>query len=121
MNFAKPVGSAEIVKLDGMEAEGNIRELARSSAGLRQAESSDGETSASSLSTLLRRVSETSMAEIDTLIGELQRLQKKLQADGNRVEQDIVEYSALSHQVMQLTKIISESVRKLPDAPRIGG
>jgi len=63
---------------------------------------------------LLRQVSKTSTSEIDNLIGELERLRGKLQIDGNRIEHDIREYAVLSGQVMQLTKIIFESVKKLP-------
>jgi hypothetical protein len=44
-------------------------------------------------------------------------LREKLRSDGDRIHRDIVEYAALSQQVMQLSKIISESVKRLPDAP----
>jgi hypothetical protein len=35
-------------------------------------------------------------------------------SDGDRIRRDIEEYHGLSQQVMQLTGIISDSVRKLP-------
>ena len=54
------------------------------------------------------------MGEIDNLIGDLQTLRRKLQTDGERIQRDIAEYAELSQQVMQLTKIISDSVKKLP-------
>ena len=60
--------------------------------------------------------------EIDNLIGELRLLREKLLADGNRVERDIVEYAALSQSVIEMTKIITESmqqVKKLPGAPTL--
>jgi hypothetical protein len=41
-------------------------------------------------------------------------LHKKLQSDGDRIQRDIAEHAELSQQVMQLTKIISDSVKKLP-------
>ena len=66
------------------------------------------------LGTLLRQVSKTSMGEIDSLIVELKMLHKKLQTDGDRIQRDIAEHAELSQQVMQLTKIISDSVKKLP-------
>ena len=47
-------------------------------------------------------------------IGQLQLLRRKLNIDGNRIQREIVEYTELSQQVMQLTNIISESVKKLP-------
>lgn len=66
------------------------------------------------LSDLLGQVSKNSKGEIDSLIGELQRLRGKLQTDGDRIQREIEEYHALSQQVMQLTRIISDSVAKLP-------
>jgi mevalonate pyrophosphate decarboxylase len=117
MNFAKPFGSAEINTSPETEVEGNIRELTRSSVAFRQADNVDSETTANNLSTLLRRVSGSSTRQIDNLIGELRTLREKLQADGDRVQRDIVEYAALSQSVMQLTKIVAESVKNLPDEP----
>jgi hypothetical protein len=80
----------------------------------RQAEGSDGEMSGEKLGTLLRQVSKTSIGEIDSLIVELKTLHKKLQTDGDRIQRDIAKHGELSQQVMQLTKIISDSVKKLP-------
>ena len=65
------------------------------------------------LSDLLGRVSNNSTGEIDSLIGDFQQLRRKLQADRERIQRDIEEYTALSQQVMQLTKTISESVEKV--------
>jgi len=81
---------------------------------LRQTENGDGEGSAEHLSTLLRQVSKASMGEIESLIVELKTLHKKLQTDGDRIQRDIAEHADLSQQVMQLTNIISDSVKKLP-------
>jgi hypothetical protein len=115
MNFAKPFGSAEIDKSAEMEVEGNIRELTRGGATLRQSDGNDGEMTANNLGSLLRRVSGSSTRQIDNLIGELRTLREKLQSDGDRVQRDIVEYAALSQSVTQLTKIVAESVKNLPD------
>ena len=71
------------------------------------------------LGNLLHQVSKTSMDEIDNLISELQTLRRKLQTDGDRIQRDIAKYAELSQQVMQLTTIISDSVKKLPGAPSI--
>jgi hypothetical protein len=87
----------------------------------RQTESSDAEMSGEHLGTLLRQVSKASMGEIESLIVELKTLHKKLQTDGDRIQRDIRDYAELSQQVMQLTKIISESVGKLPRGPEISG
>jgi len=80
----------------------------------RQIESNDGEMSGEQLGNLLRQISKTSVGEIDGLLGELQTLRRKLQTDGDRIQRDIAEHAELSQQVMQLTKIISDSVKKLP-------
>ena len=75
------------------------------------------------LSDLLGRVSKNSTGEIDSLIGEFQRLRGNLQTDGERIQREIEEYAALSQQVMQLTKTISESVenvRAAVDRPQGG-
>jgi methyl-accepting chemotaxis protein len=65
------------------------------------------------LSELLGRVSENSTGEIDSLIGDFGRLREKLRTDGERIQREVEEYRALSEQVMQLTKTISESVEKV--------
>ena len=83
---------------------------------LRQTENDDGERSGEHLGNLLRQVSKASMGEIESLIFELKTLHKKLQTDGDRIQRDIAEHAELSQQVMQLTTIISDSVKKLPGA-----
>ena len=120
MTVAEPLGSAEDKSLE-LELGRNIQKLTRGGAALRQPASGDGETSAENLSNLLRQVSKTSMGEIDNLISELQTLRRKLQTDGDRIQRDITEHAELSQQVMQLTKIISDSVKKLPGASSIDG
>jgi DNA repair exonuclease SbcCD ATPase subunit len=118
MNIARPLGSAEIEKSIEVEVGKNIHELARgSSAVFCQPETPDVEMSADNLTALLRRVSEASTREIENLIGDLQSLRKKLHTNGNRIQRDITEYAELNQQVMQLTNIISESVKKLPANP----
>jgi hypothetical protein len=66
---------------------------------------------------LLRQVSEAATREIDMLINQLQRLRTQIQNVGNRIQRDIAQYTELSQQTMQLTAIISDGVKKLPDGP----
>jgi len=80
----------------------------------RAADSDNREPAVENLSDLLGRVSKNSTGEINSLIGEFERLKGKLQTDGERIRHEIEQYNALSQQVMQLTKIISESVEKFP-------
>ena len=68
---------------------------------------------AENLGDLLDRVSKNSTGEIDSLIDEFGRLRGKLQSDGERIRREIEEYNALSQQVMQLTKVISDSMEKV--------
>jgi ElaB/YqjD/DUF883 family membrane-anchored ribosome-binding protein len=109
MNVTNPLGSDEIEKSSEVEVRRSIRELARG-----QAEGDDVKTPADDLAELLRRMSDASTREIENLISELQAVRKQLQNAGNRIQRDIAEYAALSQQVMQLTDIISDSVKKLP-------
>ena len=118
MNFVQPIEPVDDPKTAEVDLDGSIRKLAHSGAAFRQGEP-NSETSANNLGALLRRVSGTSALEIDSLIGELQGLREKLHSDGDRIHRDIVEYAALSQHVMQLSKIISESVKRIPDAPSI--
>jgi hypothetical protein len=87
----------------------------------RVAQSDGDQMPPENLSDLLGRVSENSTGEIDSLIGEFERLRQKLQTDGDRIQREIEEYNALSQQVMQLTEAISESVKEVRasvDQPR---
>jgi predicted transcriptional regulator len=80
-----------------------------------QAESGNVKTSAEELAALLRQVSEAPTREIEKLINQLQELRTQLQNAGNRIQRDIAQYTELSQQTMQLTAIISDGVKKLPD------
>jgi len=99
-------------------AQRTVTHYARLSGGavFQQPESGDGHRSPEDLANLLGQVSKTSAREIDNLISDLQTLRKKLQTDGDRIQRDITEHAELSQRVMQLTTIISDSVKKLPRA-----
>ena len=79
------------------------------------AERDDVKTSPEELAALLRRLSDAPIHEIESLINQLQKLRTQLQNAGNRIQRDVAEYTELSQQTMQLTSIISDSVKKLPD------
>jgi hypothetical protein len=122
MSIVKQRGSSGMEASAEGEVEGKIHELVRRDRGSFRHADSGGETATNDLSNLLRRVSANSAGEIDGLIRELQLLREKLMADGNRVERDIIEYAALSQSVIEMTKIITESmlqVKKLPAAPAL--
>ena len=119
MRSAKPNGSAEIERSLEKDIAKNIYELSRANTGFSQTENGNDETSATDLGTLLRRVAEASTREVEALISELHGLRKTLVSDGNRIQSDIEKYAELSHGVMQLTAIISDSVKKIPGVPNI--
>jgi hypothetical protein len=118
MTIAEPLASADDKLLES-EIGRNIPKFARTGTSFRQTDNGDGEPAAENLGNLLRRVSKASVGEIDNLISELQTFRRKLQTDGERIQRDIMEYAELSQRVMQLTSIISDSVKKLTLAPRI--
>jgi hypothetical protein len=118
MNVARPIKAVETDKSDGIDVEGNIRELVRRDGTAHREVETDSELAAHDLGALVHRASGRSTREIDNLIEELKGLRGKLQTDGDRVQREIAEYAALTQSVMQLTKIISEGVThvKSPDA-----
>jgi hypothetical protein len=116
MKSARPNGSAEINQSLEMEISENIHELTRTSSAFRQVEIAGDEIAANSVGPFLRRISEASRRDIKHLIDELQTLDKKLETDGDRIQRDIEEYANLGLHVMQLTTIIADSVKELPDA-----
>ena len=92
-----------------------IHALKPSGAAFRRLENADDDMSGSNLATLFRRVTERSTREVETLIDELQGLRKKLEADRDRIQSEIERHSELSQGVTQLTAIISDNVKKLPN------
>jgi len=118
MTIAEPFGFAEDAS-SASEVGKNVYRPPRAGVAFQRTESGKGDVSADNLSGLLGQVSKTSIGEIDSLISELQTLRRKLQTDGERIQNDIAKYTELSQQVMQLTAIITHSVKKLPSAPSI--
>jgi hypothetical protein len=106
------------------QVEGEIRDFVRRDAAfLRRPANSDGERVASNISSLLQRVSGTSVQEIDRLIAELTALRQRLEQEGSRVQREIVEYAGMSQAAMQSTRIIADSLtnwKTIKDAPGIG-
>jgi len=94
-------------------------ELPLGPASLQLADQSNDGGKSIGLGDLLDQVSKNSVSEVDGLIGELRQLRAKLQADGDRIKRDIQQYETLSQQVMQLTKIISDSLSTLSNVRRL--
>jgi uncharacterized protein YaaN involved in tellurite resistance len=117
MRTTKLNGSAEINQSSEMDARRNIHELPHASSALRQVENGDDEAAANSLEALLRRVSEVSSGEIESLIDEFHGVRKKLQTDLSRIQRDIAKYRELNQAVTQLAASISEGMKELPGGP----
>jgi hypothetical protein len=122
MSIMKQRDSAVSEWSDDAELEGKIHELVRRDGHTIRRADGDSEVATGNLGNLVRRVSVNSASEIDNLIRELQLLRDKLVADGHRVEREIVEYAGLSQSVIDMTRIITESmtqVKRLPTAPTL--
>lgn len=102
----------EVVGVAVMNINTALSKLSRDQAGSGDVKTSD------ELAALLHRLSDVSTQEIEKLIDALQALRNQLQNAGNRIQRDIAEYAELSQQIMQLTTIISDSVKKLPRGTR---
>jgi hypothetical protein len=107
------------------EMEGEIREFVRREidGGPPRRQENDGTLIADNISSLLQRVSASSVQEIDALINDLKILRERLHDDGRRVQRQIVQYASLSQAAMQSTKVIAESLghwkKRPPGAPGI--
>jgi|HubBroStandDraft_6_1064221.scaffolds.fasta_scaffold97668_3 hypothetical protein len=93
------------------EFEGEIREFVRKDvASLRRLPEGGSELFVSNLNSIVQRVAGSSVAEIDNLISELERLREHLHHEGQRVQSEVVAYAQMSQAAMRSTKIIVESV-----------
>ena len=119
MPAAKQIEPDTINKSLETDIERNVYELKRADATFRQSENGYDEISDERLDAMLGRVSDGPRREIQKLIDQLQTFHTKLEADRSRIHRDMVEYTDLSKQVMQITAIISDSVKSLPTAPPI--
>lgn len=84
----------------------NIQEFVR-----QQQLVADGQEVASNLASLLQQAAGSSVREVDNLVAELEKLREKLQRDGARVQQDLLEYATFTQSTLNSTKVISDSLR----------
>lgn len=96
-----PVSGSHSTESVGAD-EGDVREAS----GLKK------DLTADRVTTFVRGATTHSAREIDALINDLEGLREKLVTDSSRIEQDIVEFAALNQSVINLTKIISDSVAR---------
>jgi len=113
MTKSDPIASAEN-KSSEPESGGNTQELGRAVAAFQQTDNSDHEMTSGDRSILLARVSKISVDELDRVIVELQTLRRTLALDKDRIQRDMATYEGLNQQVVKLTEIITDSVKRLP-------
>src|ERR1700722_13976198 len=68
------------------------------------------EATVSNVNSLIQRVAGASLAEIETLISELESLRDLLHAEGQRVQREISGYAQLSQAAMKSTRMIADNV-----------
>ena len=68
------------------------------------------EATVNNVNSLIQRVAGTSLAEIETLVSELESLRDLLHAEGQRVQREISGYAQLSQAAMKSTRLIADNV-----------
>jgi|SRR5215472_14891574 len=111
----KAMGTAEIDEALEVEIRRGLHQ-SKHTAAVPHAASAEHEVIADNLGTLFRRMTELSLNEVESLIDELHRLRAKLDIDGDLIERAIAQHSARSQGVMQLTTIIADNVKRLPNS-----
>ena len=89
-----------------------LRRLPEVAAERRTPEEAEREVVANQLGTLIQRVADSSVREIDGLIGELETLRENLYSEGARVQQEISEYALLSQSAMQSTRSSTQASKR---------
>lgn len=69
-----------------------------------------GEDSANDVSSMISRITATSVGEIDKLLDELQSVRDYLQAEGERVEREAARYAQVSQTALASVRIITDSM-----------
>jgi len=101
------------------EGERAVQELPRRDVPFyrkRPAEPPPAENIVGHASSIMQRVAVTSVEEIESLIGELERLRDFVRQEGIRIQREIEGYARLSEEATKSTKIIAESVAQWKNA-----
>jgi hypothetical protein len=109
----KAVGTTEIDRSLEVEIARSLQQ-SKSKAAVPHPASAEHEM-ADKLRVLFGRMAKLSMHEVDSLIDELHRLRMKLEIDSDLIERAITQHSAHSQGVMELTTIIADNVKRLPN------
>ena len=104
---------------EGGEAEATVQEVPRRDAPFyrkRPEPVPSPESIVSHASSVMQRVAVTSVGEIESLIGELERLRDFLRHESIRIQREIEGYARLSEEATKSTRIIAESVAQWKSA-----
>jgi hypothetical protein len=115
----KKEGAMARVQEPMSEVNGNLSDiLRRADAYLQSQPKATAQFDGSSqVSSMIRRVCGTSVAEIDGLIGELRSLRDYLLKEGVRIQRELTEYTRLSQGALDSTKIIAETLMRMKTGP----
>jgi hypothetical protein len=93
------------------EVEGEIREFVRRDVSVFRRQRQDGgDAAVENISSLIQRVSASSVAEIDRVVTELNGVREMLRSEGERVQREITNYASLSQAAMASMKVITDSL-----------
>jgi hypothetical protein len=94
------------------EVEGEIREFVRRDVSVfrRQRQDSSGDAAVENISSLIQRVSASSVTEIDRVVNELNAVREMLRSEGERVQREITNYASLSQAAMSSMKVMTDSL-----------
>jgi hypothetical protein len=104
---------------EGGETEATVQEVPRRDAPFyrkRPEPVPSPESIVSHASSVMQRVAVTSVGEIESLIGELERLRDFLRQESIRIQREIEGYARLSEEATKSTRIIAESVAQWKSA-----
>jgi hypothetical protein len=111
MGFFTTRERAALGKSADVRPQKRVRELtAQDFAPRRRAAEND---LAGHVQTLMQRVTDDPLQQIDDLIGDLRRRRDQLQSESARVQREILQYAKLNQSTMQSNKIITESLAHL--------
>ena len=94
-----------------------IRRDAALSRGDRSKANAPAEPAAENLNSLISRVADASVDEIDGVIRELKRVRDTLDGERERLIRDIARYASLNHSLMAAMKIVSEKLKQWEGTP----
>ena len=94
-----------------------IRRDAALSRGERSKANAPAEPAAENLNSLISRVADASVDEIDGVIRELKRVRDTLDSERERLIRDIARYASLNHSLMAAMKIVSEKLKQWEATP----